>query len=345
MYEQINNFIVLIADYLLGWILYLPRDLMLASVALMTSAVLTFVRVFSTDQNWLRRAGYDKKHIAFSLKLAKAQRGLKLHMTRDRAERQRINKDYKAETVRLKAAGMLIKTRSAKYEFKPLLYALVPIVLLATWAFARLGYKPVEPGQTVTVKAYYRAGALERQAHLAPIDGIEPVASIYQTDVLEAPPPPEGWWDIAGAKTREGLRWFWNKPCCDAFAWVSDDVLAHLRQSWGGKRLGTFDPAQPERVATWTIKADQPGQYDLLVQCGGKTFAKGLLIDSRHCEATAVQTYDEGPIERIELGLQPQKLFGSIGALDFIYFPPWLVAYLLIAVPFVYILKWVCRIY
>jgi hypothetical protein len=39
------------------------------------------------------------------------------------------------------------------------------------------------------------------------------------------------------------------------------------------------------------------------------------------------------------------KLFGAVGGIDVLFLPPWLVAYLLIAIPFVSILKRLFRIH
>ena len=56
MFNALNDVIVNAMDYVLGWILYLPRDVQLFLVAILTSAILTFSRLFSTDQPWLRQA-------------------------------------------------------------------------------------------------------------------------------------------------------------------------------------------------------------------------------------------------------------------------------------------------
>ena len=56
MFETFNQFLTGKLDYILGWMLFLPRDLMLITLAVMTSAILTFVRIFCTNQEWLGRA-------------------------------------------------------------------------------------------------------------------------------------------------------------------------------------------------------------------------------------------------------------------------------------------------
>src|SRR5512133_2748849 len=135
LFIQINTFITHMMDYVLGWILLLPRDLRLFMVAVMTSGLLTVVRLFCTDQNWLKRAFNDTKRLGQLLKQAKREK----------------DKDAK---VRYNATLNLIKLKSMKFEGKPLLWALVPVALLATWCFDRLAFIPPQPGQTVEVKMY-----------------------------------------------------------------------------------------------------------------------------------------------------------------------------------------------
>ena len=44
MLIQIGDIITSFMDYLLGWLLYLPRDVMLFAVAILTSVILAFAR-------------------------------------------------------------------------------------------------------------------------------------------------------------------------------------------------------------------------------------------------------------------------------------------------------------
>ena len=104
MLEAAGNSIVAAMDCLLGWVLYLPRDLMLFTVAVLTSAILSFVRLFSTDQDWLKRAAADRKRLGELIKQAR-RRG-------DKQARKRH-----------KATLTLIKVKSLRFEAKPLLYA------------------------------------------------------------------------------------------------------------------------------------------------------------------------------------------------------------------------------
>lgn len=292
MLEAAGNFIVAAMDYLLGWVLYLPRDLMLFTVAVLTSAMLSFVRLFSTDQDWLKRAAADRKRLGELIKQAK-RRG-------DKQARKRH-----------KATLTLIKLKSLRFEAKPLLYAVVPIALLATWCFSRLGFHPPAPGETIEVRAYLRTSAIGRLAHLLPQEGLRAEGGWVRRVVKDRPGPAEGWWDGFNARSR----------------------------SW----LGVDPPL--EALASWRIKADgREGVRVLKLRCAGRTYEKELLVGCRRY-APAARAYQDGPVQFIELAMRPVKLFGVIGGIDVLYLPPWLVAYLLIAIPFVGILKRVFRIH
>ena len=93
----------------------------------------------------------------------------------------------------------------------------------------------------------------------------------------------------------------------------------------------------------WRLKPTGQRRYDLKIRYAGRIYEKQLLVDPRRY-ASAVQTYDSEKVIAVELAMKPVRLFGVVGGLDFIFFPPWLVAYLLIAIPFVTILRRVFRI-
>ena len=292
MLEGTGNFIVSMMDYVLGWVLYLPRDLMLFTVAILTSAILTFVRLFATDQDWLRRGAADRKRLRALIRQA----------------RRRGDKQAKK---RHKAVLTLIKAKSLKFEGKPLLFAIVPIALLATWCFARLAYHPPGRGETVEVRAYLPTSAIGRLVHLVPEQGIQAEGGWIRQVVRDEPAPVEGWWDAFNAR---------------AATWLN--MVPSL-----------------EGVAAWRVKAQGgQGRHSLKIRYAGRTYEKHLLAGSRRY-APAVATYDDGPVQVIELAMRPVKLFGVVGGIDGLCLPPWLVAYLLIAIPFVSILKRAFRIH
>src|SRR5947208_1001488 len=135
MLEWWNNLSLAAGDFLLGWLLRLPRDLTLLVVAVFTSLFMIAVRYFTTPQDRLRRAAADGRRLRELVGQAK-RNGDKSALQRYRRTRSMIG------LVKLKAEGL------------PLLVSLLPIALVATWAIFRLEYPPVKSGEEVTLAVY-----------------------------------------------------------------------------------------------------------------------------------------------------------------------------------------------
>jgi len=300
MLDAINDLITNAMDYVLDWILVLPRDLRILAVALLTSAMMTFVRLWSTDQEWLGRADADKKRLGELIKQA------------------RRDKDKPAKK-RFKDTLNLIKFKSVRFEGKPLLWVILPVALLATWCFNRLAFEPPRSGEDVTVRLYTPASAEGDYPHLLvdPEGGLS-VDSAVQEIVRDTPMQYEGVWDTV----------------------VNQSVSSLLR--W----IGLSGEPALGGVATWKVKADAPGEgrHVLTFVHRGRTYEKELLVGSRHY-ASNFQFCDGDDVDGIEIVMEPARLFGVIGGIDWLMLPGWLVAYLVIALLLVSVLKRVCRIY
>ena len=153
MLELVNDFTLRIMDVVLGWMLYLPVDAALLIVAVGTSAILTFVRPLTTNQDLLGRCKSDKKRLKQFIREAKRRR--------DKAAVKRH---------RSTVATIALKTMNA--EVKPLLIAIIPIAMLAVWAFSRLAFVPPKPGEPVKVNVYLAASAIGKPVHIVPQDGL-----------------------------------------------------------------------------------------------------------------------------------------------------------------------------
>lgn len=164
MFEAINNAVLTVGDPLLGWMLNLPRDLVLIFVALGTALVLTVVRRWTTNQDRLGRAKADKRRLKELTREAKA-RGDKDAVKRYRTSLQQI--------------GIM----SMKAEGKPLLASLLPIAVIAVWAFSNINYQPPTPGEPVTVKAYFPISAIGETAHIVPADGLSDVGGTWVREI------------------------------------------------------------------------------------------------------------------------------------------------------------------
>ena len=148
-----DNFCNGVFDAALGWLLGLSWTATLVVVAVGTGAILALVRKIATDQDLLARADADKKTLKKRLREAKAARD--------------------AEAVRrIRTTKSMVALRTFSQEGKPLLLAVVPIAILATWCFNRLGYVPPAAGEEIEVVLYAPVSAVGEVAHLVPAEGL-----------------------------------------------------------------------------------------------------------------------------------------------------------------------------
>jgi len=188
MLQAFNDFVLSIADPLLGWMLMLPADLALFIVAAGTGAVLTFVRLFTTDQEMLGRIAADKK------RLKELKREAKKRGDKDSARRHA-------------AVFAQLGPKAMKYEGKPLLVAIPVIAVLGVWAFTRLGYRPPEPGEPVELRAHFSPIAIGSFAHVVPAEGLSApdgwVQAIEEAKAADGAPEGVARWKIVAAGAPE----------------------------------------------------------------------------------------------------------------------------------------------
>lgn len=297
MLENLNLWLVQAADWIFGWILFLPRDLALFSVAILTSASLTLVRKWTTDQDWLRRAAAD------GARLAELRRDAKRRGDRDAARRH-------------KDVLTLIKLKSMRFEGKPLLWALFPVALLATWAFARLAYVPARLGEPVEVRACVSRSDIGKAIHLVPDPGIEVAGGWVRTVAEDRPAAPAGVWDRAGA-------------------WIADRARGLLRIPSA--------PVKLDGVAVWKITVHDTRPRELKIRYAGRTYAAAFVAGTWRYEDPDT-LFADAPLHAIRVRLKPLRLFDFVGGINGLLLPPWLTAYLLIAIPCVAVLRRLWRV-
>lgn len=276
MLEWINNLMLAIADPLLNWLLRLPRDVAVVIVAVGTGAIITGSRLFTTDQNLLRRCGDDKR------RLGELVREAKKHRDKEAVKRHRLTKT-------------LVDLKAMRQEFWPLVAALVPIAILGTWCFQRLAFLPPRADEPVTLEAFVPVSAIGSLAHVVPQPGV-------------------------------------------------DEVSADGRPQWIVKIEEFDDPAFPAAidggVARWRLRATpRPEPYRLLIRHRDCTVEKQLLV-GQPTYAPDIEIYPAGsPIEYARIVMQPAKFLGLVPGIDRFGVPPWLLAYFLIAIPSVSLIK------
>jgi hypothetical protein len=188
MLEIWNNLSLAVGDFLLGWLLYLPRDLTLVIVVIFTALLLIAIRQLTAPQDLLRRAAQDSRRLKQLLKEARRQ---------DKVDKGAIQRYQSTRSqiglVKLKAEGW------------PLVASLLPIAIVATWALFRLEYLPVRPGQRVELALYTPVTAAGDVAHAVPEDGIKVEGGwVRQVRAVTNDGPPHGLavWDFEAGPPR-----------------------------------------------------------------------------------------------------------------------------------------------
>ena len=282
MLETLTNLCLAIADPLLGWMLYLPRDVALALVAVGTALILTVVRVFTTNQDMLRRCQDDKARIKELTRAAK-KTGDKEAAARYQATLQ----------------GIMMKTLKA--EGWPLVASLIPIILIATWAFSRIAYLPAAEGDPVKLRVFTPLSAIGQWAHVVPQPGLK---------------ADNGW--IQEVKE--------DKPAPDAKA--SADPAAEPAPVTAG-------------VAEWVLRGEKRREpYQLQVRLKGRTIETELVVDGVHYAGAPQRPYGEDPAtEVVEVALAEYKPLGIVPGWDAAMLQPWIVGYLILVLPLAFVFK------
>jgi hypothetical protein len=141
--------------------------------------------------------------------------------------------------------------------------------------------------------------------------------------------------------------------------------LAHLVPQEGLRAPSQAGPGKPDRwiqeiaedvdpkthkpvggIATWHVQADaSPKPYTLEIRHKASTVEKDLLVGQR-IYSPDVQFYGADQTAAcVQLGMKPVKLLGMVPGITWLLIPPWLLAYFLIAIPSVSLIKRLARIH
>ena len=112
----------------------------------------------------------------------------------------------------------------------------------------------------------------------------------------------------------------------------------------GSRKSSTTIPALVESRATGSPPGisrprQGPNPYTLDIRSKTVTVEKELLV-GQPVYSSDVEFYgNEQPVIRPQIDMKPVKLFGVVPGIDWLLMPPWLVAYFLIAIPSVSLIK------
>jgi len=265
MLELWNQFCLVPLDWIMGWALSLPADLLLVLVALGSAGILTGVRRMTTDQDLLRRVGDDKKR-------------LKILMREARQKKDRV------ALRRMQSTHGRVAMKALAQEGRPLLISLLPIAMLATWCFARMDFHPVQAGETVDVLMFTPVSAIGEPIHVVPQAGLE-AADRHWLRIVEPDQAPDG--SVSNGR------------------------------------------------AQWHLRGDA-GRYRLQFRVKNDTFEQDFLVDGRIYPPPVA---DHGGQFISQLDLRRVRPFGVVPGFDAWALPPWMLGYVLIVLPGVFLTR------
>ena len=272
-FDLFYEWLVRVLDYPLGWMLFLGRDLPLIILAAGTALCMLLLRRRVSDQVFLQLCDHDKQVLARRIKAARAA-----------GDKELVKK--------LRAAAARVSLRFMRCEGRPLLASLLPILLLAAWAYARLGHFPPESGVAIDFSV--------------DLDPVQDGAVVYLL--------PEDGVSVANG-------------------WVK---LAQQAEAADGETVAR---------AVWSLVfADDPGEYKLTVRAAGESAQMRVMVDRRRYYQPWL-LFDEGLIHELRLHLPERRFLGLVPGIEKAMIPPWMLAYLLLAVPFYLLFKRLLRVY
>lgn len=99
-------------------------------------------------------------------------------------------------------------------------------------------------------------------------------------------------------------------------------------------------------VATWRVQAEgRDAPYVLQIRYGSFTARKELRVGQRIYAREIELCGADRPVQGVQIGMRPVKFLGLVPGIRPLHMPPWLVAYFLIAIPSVSLLKRLAKVY
>ncbi|MCC5828058.1 MAG: hypothetical protein JJU36_01295 [Phycisphaeraceae bacterium] len=151
MVDAINDAFLAVGDFLLGWVLALPSDVALIVLSIGSAGILWALQMAMRDRDRAARIESDR----LMLKRHKAQ----AKASGDRDTLRRIKRTH--AQVSLRAAAM---------DIKPLLVALLPLIVIANWAYFRMEFHPPQEGEPVRVVLSMSPTVAGELVHLVPTE-------------------------------------------------------------------------------------------------------------------------------------------------------------------------------
>ena len=151
MIDILKMWTIGVGDLCFGWLLWMPRGVAIALIAVLTAALSHAIRSLSEQRGWAARCQRDLIQLRRLIRQADAA-GDRNALARHRDNRARV----------LSARGW--------HESRILLTTLVPLLTMVIWAEERLSRLPILPHQTVTFRVTTPLSEVGRLTHLVPTE-------------------------------------------------------------------------------------------------------------------------------------------------------------------------------
>lgn len=207
---------------------------------------------------------------------------------------------------RTRSTSTTVRMIQMRAEGLGLLVSLMPIAALALWAVERLDYVPLRAGDEVTVTAHFNSSAIDTVTHLVPNEEFELTSPAVQ--VVAADP-------------------------ADASLGIATWKVVPI----GGKG----------KIAdgTWSVPATLvPATLELTIRHERQSARHVLRVGDNFYEPTVTQQRG-GAITSTQTELTQVRFLGLVPGIPSLGLAPWLVAYLLLAIPLTPLVRYVLRVY
>jgi len=124
-------------DIVLGWTLALPPVASIAILSLLISLIIVIITKFTTDQDLMKHMKGESKELQKQMKALK---------------------DDPKKMMEVQKQHMEMSMKMMKQSFRPMLFTLIPILLIFGWMQERLAYEPVYPEQEFSVRIQLEKG-------------------------------------------------------------------------------------------------------------------------------------------------------------------------------------------
>ena len=138
-------------------------------ISFVISLLVTVVYKYATDQNEMKRLKDKQKEYQDQMKSLR---------------------DNPSEMMKVQKEAMSTSFQYMKHSFKPTLITMIPVLIIFTWMVAHLAYDPILPGESFSLTATFKQGAVGNATLMLPVGGQ------LVSDVATKPVAPEVSWKV-----------------------------------------------------------------------------------------------------------------------------------------------------